>query len=292
MAYGITTSIIRGKSQRLASSVDLGWNGFGVERHIVGPGHKPETPTDLLVLSISVGEASHGRRVNERGRVEPYTKEPDTLSIFPAGGLPAIYPATDTQLIVCAFERSFVESVAAESGIWQIPQMRPQEGVRDGNMVSLGHLLSNEAASRGLSGRLYVDHLARALVHRLLGFWGLFRPVTGRRADSLPTRPMRRVLDRMHSDLSADLSLKELADESGFSRNHFIRIFQKTTGETPHRYLLRQRVEKAKALIRKKEMRLIDVAASCGFSSEAQLSRVFRSLLGTTPSEYRRNIFS
>lgn len=291
MTYGLTTSIVRGRSQRLASSLDLGWKGVGIEHHIVGPGHKPETPTDLHVISIAAGDApSHGQRRNARGRIEPYTKEPGTFSIFPAGALPTLYPATETQLIVCALERGFVESVAAESGVWHVPQATVEEGLRDADIVLLGRLLLSEAATRGQSGHLYVDHLAHALAHRLLHRWRLLHSSAEKRDCLLPPRSIRRVLERMHADLSADLSLKELAAESGFSRNHFIRSFQKVTGETPHRYLLRLRVERARTLIREKKMRLIDVAVSCGFANDAQLSRAFRSRLGISPSEYRRNI--
>jgi len=164
MAYGLSSSIVRGKSRRIISSLDLGWKGFGVEHHIVGPGHKPETRTNLHVIAIAVGDAaSHGERSNARGRIETYVKEPGTIS---AGALPAIYPATNTQLIACAFERSFVESVAAESGVWQLPQAAAREGIRDAGIVSLAHLLIDEAATQSESNRLYVDHLAHALARR------------------------------------------------------------------------------------------------------------------------------
>src|SRR5262245_62594144 len=101
---------------------------------------------------------------------------------------------------------------------------------------------------------------------------------------------LRRVVDRMEAELGTDLDLKTLAAASGYSRNHFLRMFRAATGYSPHQYLLHLRVKRAQAMIRNRAMNLIDIALDCGFSSHAQLSRVFRQITGTTPSEYRRNM--
>jgi AraC family transcriptional regulator len=93
----------------------------------------------------------------------------------------------------------------------------------------------------------------------------------------------------MH-DPVADLDLQTLAAETGYSRSHFLRMFETATGLTPHRYLLQLRLERAQELIRKGSTSLIDIAALCGFSSHAHMSRVFRQVLGITPSQYRRSL--
>jgi AraC family transcriptional regulator len=289
-AYGLAGSIVRGQSQRFDSSLGLRWKGFGVEHHLVLPGPKEETPTDLYVVAIAAGKhASYGQRANARRRFEGYVKEPQSVSIFPGGVLPAITPATDTELIVCAFEQDFVAEIARESDIHSVPEMPMEEGVRDPAIVNLGNLLVTEARTGGASGTLYADHVAHAFVLRLLSLWRLPKRSTAGEL-SIPRISLRRVLERMHTNPETDWSLASLAEESGFSRNHFIRMFRSSTGVTPHRYLLQLRVERAKAMLRNSRVRLIDIAASCGFSSEAHLSRAFRGLLGTTPSEYRRDI--
>jgi AraC family transcriptional regulator len=94
----------------------------------------------------------------------------------------------------------------------------------------------------------------------------------------------------MEDELDTDLDLKTLASASGYSRNHFLRMFRAATGYSPHQYLLHLRVKRAQALMKNRSMNLIDIALDCGFSSHAQLTRVFRQITGTTPSEYRRGI--
>jgi AraC family transcriptional regulator len=290
LPYGLKTSLIRGRTSRLASSLRLGWRGFGVEHHLVPRGAKEETLTGLHVVSIAAGgRPSYGQRMNRRGRLEGYSKTPQSFTVSFGGVLPAIAPATDTELIVCAFEPEFVRAVAEENDTHPPNDTAVLEGIQDPPVWNLGNLFLAEARSGGLSGKLYVDYLAHALVLRLLSLWKMQRMLPFREA-SLPTLSLRRVMERMQADPSANWDLATLAGESGFSRNHFIRMFRKSIGLTPHRYLLQLRVEKAKSMLKQRRQHLIDIAASCGFANEAHLSRTFRALLGVNPSEYRRNV--
>jgi AraC-like DNA-binding protein len=109
------------------------------------------------------------------------------------------------------------------------------------------------------------------------------------RASPLPQRVLRRVKDRIDAELAGDLTLSILAEESGYSRTHFQRMFRTATGLTPHQYLLERRLGRAQELLEMRNADLIDVAASCGFSSHSHMTTVFRRLLGMTPAEYRRN---
>jgi AraC family transcriptional regulator len=99
---------------------------------------------------------------------------------------------------------------------------------------------------------------------------------------------LQRVLDRMKTDLAAELDLRTLAAESGYSRSHFLRTFRTAMGCTPHQWLTRLRVERAKTILRESSTSLIDVALDCGFSSHPHFSNTFRQMAGVTPSEYRR----
>jgi len=86
----------------------------------------------------------------------------------------------------------------------------------------------------------------------------------------------------------ADLDLASLASETGYSQRHFIRMFRAATGQTPHRFVIQLRVDRARQLIEESRSSLIDVAAASGFSSHAHMTQVFRSVLGITPREYRK----
>ncbi len=92
-----------------------------------------------------------------------------------------------------------------------------------------------------------------------------------------------------NADLDTDLDLKTIAAESGYSRNHFLRMFRAATERTPHQYFLRLRIEKAQSLMKNQSLRIIDIAESCGFTSQSYFSHVFRRVIGITPRQYRRD---
>jgi AraC family transcriptional regulator len=68
---------------------------------------------------------------------------------------------------------------------------------------------------------------------------------------------------------------------------HFSRMFRELTGETPHQFVLRKRIERAKEMLRTPEARILDVAVACGFKTQQHFARVFRHACGTSPTEYR-----
>ena len=105
----------------------------------------------------------------------------------------------------------------------------------------------------------------------------------------LPRHILRRVIERMRN-LGTELSLQVLARESGYSRVHFVRMFRAATGYTPHNYLLKLRLDRARELLASPTLSLTDIALECGFSSRSHLSRMFRQVLGATPSQYRRSL--
>lgn len=91
----------------------------------------------------------------------------------------------------------------------------------------------------------------------------------------------------VHAEIEKELSLAEMAETAGLSTAHFSQMFRKSTGESPHQFVLRHRVERAKELLRTSEARVLDVAVACGFKSQQHFARIFRRMCGASPTEYR-----
>ena len=98
---------------------------------------------------------------------------------------------------------------------------------------------------------------------------------------------LRRVKEFVYAKMEDELSLSELAQSVGLSIAHFSEMFRKSTGETPHQFVLRVRVERAKEMLRSAESRVLDVAIACGFKTQQHFARVFRQLCGASPTVYR-----
>src|SRR5262249_43818483 len=86
-----------------------------------------------------------------------------------------------------------------------------------------------------------------------------------------------------------ELSLDKMAQLVGLSTAHFARMFRKSTGATPHQFVLRQRLERAKAMLRAPDARVLDVAIACGFKTQQHFAQVFRYVCGISPTTYRQD---
>jgi transcriptional regulator GlxA family with amidase domain len=93
----------------------------------------------------------------------------------------------------------------------------------------------------------------------------------------------RDVIDRRYAE---PLDVPGLAREAYASTAHFARSFKRAFGETPHRYLQRRRIERAKDLLRATELPVTAVALDVGFANLSSFSRAFRELTGEAPSDY------
>jgi transcriptional regulator of acetoin/glycerol metabolism/AraC-like DNA-binding protein len=97
----------------------------------------------------------------------------------------------------------------------------------------------------------------------------------------------RRVRDHVEAHLSENIDLAGLAAIAGLSVYHFARAFKQSTGLTPHQYLVRQRLERAKEMLTRTEGSLAEIALAAGFADQSHLGRHFRQILGVTPSQFR-----
>lgn len=89
-------------------------------------------------------------------------------------------------------------------------------------------------------------------------------------------------------NISSQITLDELAGIAKLSTSYFSTAFKVSFGISPHNYVIAQRVEYAKRLMRETETSLSEIALDCGLSDQAHLSRIFRRATGTTPSAWRR----
>jgi transcriptional regulator GlxA family with amidase domain len=94
----------------------------------------------------------------------------------------------------------------------------------------------------------------------------------------------------MNERIESDISLVELANECRLSRSHFARAFKKTTGQSPHVWLMQRRVQNAKRLLTESESAISDIALACGFSDQSHLTKVFSKLTGAPPGAWRRAV--
>ncbi|MEJ0028388.1 MAG: AraC family transcriptional regulator [Rhizomicrobium sp.] len=108
------------------------------------------------------------------------------------------------------------------------------------------------------------------------------------RRGGLPPWQARRARRFIAENLSRPLALAELAEACGLSRSHFSAAFRETFGCPPHRWLLLQRVERAKHLLLTSGRTLREIAIDVGFADQSHLTRVFTRHVKVSPGAWRR----
>jgi AraC family transcriptional regulator len=93
----------------------------------------------------------------------------------------------------------------------------------------------------------------------------------------------------LHAHLDRKVSIEEAARAACLSPFHFHRLFSALHGITPHRYLTKLRLERARALLRQAGRGVAEVAGECGFESTTSFTALFKRTFGTTPGAIRKN---
>jgi AraC-like DNA-binding protein len=101
---------------------------------------------------------------------------------------------------------------------------------------------------------------------------------------------LRRVLNHIAANLHENNSLHQLADLAKLSSHHFAHAFKQSTGLSPHKYILQQRIARAQQLLEQRELTILEISHSLGFCSQGHFTRAFAREIGIPPGKYRHNI--
>jgi len=211
------------------------------------------------------------------------------VSIYPAGIVGQWEVETENKFLSLKLEPEAFSRVVSEVVDIAHFELSPRFCFVD---PLLQHLLS--LVSEGLNAdlpldRLYIDSLINTLVMHLLKYYAAYTPEILQYEDGLSKQQLRKAIDYIKSRLGQEIKLGDLANILGMSQYYFCRLFRQSTGISPYQYVIKQRVEYAKILLKKpQQMAIAEIALECGFSSQSHLCKHFRKLTGTTPKAYRK----
>jgi AraC family transcriptional regulator len=134
------------------------------------------------------------------------------------------------------------------------------------------HLLG-QARLAAISSPLLLEHAA---VHQSASTGGL------------ASWQVRKVTAHVEKRIGRHMLTEELAQVAGLSPGHFCRAFKVSMGETPHAFIIRQRIRQAQKLMLDTGHSLSEIASACGLTDQSHLTRLFKRLVGTTPMLWRR----
>jgi AraC family transcriptional regulator len=170
------------------------------------------------------------------------------------------------------------------------PEVPARDVLKDLTLRRLMEILLGEKQAGFQSGSLFLDSVGVTLASYLLRHYSVASPIAENSTGGLPPSVLRRCIELIHGNIEGNLRLSDLAQEAKLSTSHLIRSFRQSTGKTPYQYLLHQRIERARSLMRNERTPLTEVALASGFADQHHLARVFRRITGVTPSSYRRSL--
>ncbi len=193
--------------------------------------------------------------------------------------------------LVFLYDADFFETLAADAG--RRRPVRPDRGApaqftvpRLPPLRELSDLVARGCAALTGSIDLSWEELVVRMAARAVRLSdGL---ATGACPDSpAATARVTRVARRIERDLAGDLSLADLSREARLSPYHFLRIFRRVTGMTPHRYLRRARLREVARRLVTESRTILDIALDSGFGDVSNFNHAFRDEFGVSPRVYR-----
>ena len=169
--------------------------------------------------------------------------------------------------------------------------LRTADGVvfDDDVIRHLGETLLPALEQPEAANHLFVDHVVLALLSHLCARYAertaTIRPTRG----GLAPWQERRAKEMILAHINGNLGLAELAHACELSRSHFARAFKVNTGVSPFRWMLAQKIERAKDLLLHSKLPIDDIAERCGFADQSHFTRTFLKLIGVTPGQWRRH---
>jgi AraC family transcriptional regulator len=175
---------------------------------------------------------------------------------------------------------------AASNGVHGV-ELSHQPKLVDARMHALVTAVNAERIAGFPSGPLFLDAVEQALAVALVDNYAVRRSSAPTYRGGLGPARLRRVKELVYAKVEDGLTIQDMAQAVELSAGHFCQMFRKSTGQSPHQFVRRHQVERAKEMLRTTEARVLDVAIACGFKTQQHFARVFRQVCGTSPSKYR-----
>ena len=217
------------------------------------------------------------------GRALRHEPPAGSLAICPAGTDSAADTEESFDAIVVAVNPGQLALAAAEESALEA-QLKERLSGYDQVLLDLARTLALESADGYPNGPLFWNEVASGFIDSLVALHTseLERPVRGMLGNDV----LERIRDYVIAHLNGPVEVATLAKIAGRSPFHFSRIFARSVGLTPHRYVVHLRLQRAAELIRDGRFGLAEIAARTGFADQSHLSRWVRRVHGVSLTQF------
>ncbi len=253
------------------------------------PNHElPEYTTKYHVLPVwqRTDHAKFEAKLDDRNHWDG-TLDYGAVGILPAGVSHKAVWDRSIDITAIFLHPRLVEQVAVEMVKKNTIEVIPKHDAVDPVLSQLGLLLSADLVAGQPSGKIYRDSLSTALAARLVSHHSVCQIRSQPMVSGLSSPRLNQIINYVQDYLDQEIRLANLAQIVGLSEYYLCRSFKQSMGISLHQYVIQQRVERAKFLLKRKDLTIAAVAQECGFSSHSHLTKHFKRILGVSPKALR-----
>lgn len=260
-----------------------------MEQHTAGEAENLHVAPQTHSVSVQLTNSGPVEWKQEGSAQRVIHKTPGQVSVFPAMSPVSIRTRNTGELLIVGLSPKFLKLAAHEMTPANSFEFTPRGAIDEPFLKTISLALQAEVKAGNPGGKCYGETLATAMAVHLVRYHsstGAVRMAGG----GLAPAQFRRAVDYMHSHLGNDLSLQSIADAAGLSTFHFSRLFKRSAGLSPHQYLIRLRLERARELLLRSRDSMAEIARQSGFCDQSHFAMHFKRLYGITPKAFARKL--
>lgn len=261
-------------------------NGVSIQHLISPPQETPEHSFQQTFLAINLGQVQKMERWYD-GIHNRYSLMTGEFNLVPAHFQQRVRWEKTLEFVVIGIDDQRIRQSIEQLELRQSVEVLPRFKGNDPLIYQMGLILKSELAS-GAVNRAYIDAMVQSTILHLLHQY-ITAPAQLRSLSmTLSQTKLNDVLEYIHLHLNQEVHIDTLAQIAHASPYYFVRAFKQAMGITPHAYIVQQRLEHAKQLLRTTALSLTEIAYTTGFSCQSHFSKAFRQHIQTSPSIYRQ----
>jgi AraC family transcriptional regulator len=271
------------------SSISVQWQGLALECYTTPPvlvsrHQHPEHFMHMVLRGAVKYEAA-----TTGGRNLRFTSHPGQVFLLPMGTVDEINWLGEAERLAVAIHPSLLTNALEETAHEVDIELMERWGLSDPHISALLLEMQADLVDSSPAGIIYGESLANALVVYLLSRYAVWKRTPVVYKGGLSGYRLKRVLDYIAENMRSDLRLSQLSTIAGMSPHYFSELFKQSTGFAPHQYLVRQKIEHAKRHLCNPKLNILDAGLEAGFQNPSHFARVFRRVVGVSPSSFRAN---
>lgn len=264
------------------------WEDFCVRHRRVLAGEISKETAAYNEVNLSIKGTLYTERHTSTGKDRFDKADENSMCLMPFGQTFSANWRNEYELVSVDFSPKYLSRMAQEMNISAKVELKDTVlQQKDLLIQQLSLAFLAEAEKKETASRLYSESIAHTLMFHLIKNYSTANFEEKLFSGGLSGNKLRRVTEFINDNLEQDLTLTEIAQVAGLSHFHFARAFRKTMGITSQQYITNRRIEKAKELLAKSDLPIVEVGFQTGFKNQSHFTTLFRKITSLTPKLWR-----